>query len=42
MVSRGDPRRRTVLFLGIGALAFFALLGALQAFNTSNVRFLNS
>ena len=41
MVSRGDPRRRTALFLGIGALAFFALLGALQAFNTSNVRFLN-
>ncbi len=37
----GDPRRRTVVFLGVGVLLFFALLGALQAFNTSNVHFLN-
>ncbi|MGA7858274.1 MAG: PAS domain S-box protein, partial [Terracidiphilus sp.] len=41
MVSNGHPRRRTVFFLGVGVLLFFALLGALQAFNTSNVRFLN-
>src|SRR5579863_5219233 len=41
MVAHGDPRRRTALFLGIAALLFFALLGALQAFNTSNVPFLN-
>jgi hypothetical protein len=37
----GDPRRRTVILLASGALLFFALLGALQAFNTSNVGFLN-
>ena len=37
----GDPRRRTVVFLGLGVLLFFALLGALQAFNTPNIHFLN-
>lgn len=37
----GDSRRRSVALLASGALAFFALLGALQAFNTSNVSFLN-
>ena len=36
-----DPRRRTVVLLGAGVLLFFALLGALQAFNTENVSFLN-
>ncbi len=36
-----DPRRRSVIFMGAGVFLFFALLGALQAFNTSNVRFLN-
>jgi two-component system, NtrC family, nitrogen regulation sensor histidine kinase NtrY len=41
MSSGGHSRRRSILLLGIGALLFFALLGALQAFNTSNVRFLN-
>ncbi len=28
-----DPRRRSVAMLGLGVLLFFALLGALQAFN---------
>ena len=37
----GDPRRRLVAWLAGGVLVFFALLGALQAFNTSNVSFLN-
>lgn len=37
----GDSRRRSVALLAGGALVFFALLGALQAFNTSNVSFLN-
>ncbi|MGA8041687.1 MAG: ATP-binding protein [Terracidiphilus sp.] len=41
MSSRGDSRRRLVVLLGLGALLFFALLGALQAFNFSNIRFLN-
>jgi hypothetical protein len=36
-----DPRRRTVALLAGGVLLFLILLGALQAFNTSNVRFLN-
>ena len=35
------PRRRSVAVLSVGVLLFFALLGALQAFNTSDVRFLN-
>lgn len=36
-----DSRRRLVVLLGLGALLFFVLLGALQAFNFSNIRFLN-
>src|SRR5580698_6983501 len=36
-----EPRRRTVAFLACGVLLFLGLFGALQAFNTSNVRFLN-
>ena len=36
-----EPRRRTVAFLSVGVLLFLGLLGALQAFNTSNVPFLN-
>jgi len=41
MPFEGGSRRRTVIFLGTGVLLFFALLGALQAFNTSKIRFLN-
>jgi hypothetical protein len=41
MPFSGDPRRRSIALLGGGALLFLALLGALQAFNTSSVRFLN-
>ncbi len=37
----GDPRRRLVALLAGGVFLFLVLLGALQAFNTSNVRFLN-
>jgi PAS domain S-box-containing protein len=37
----GDPRRRSVVLLACGVLLFIALLIALQAFNTSNVGFLN-
>src|ERR1700689_1592816 len=37
----GDPRRRTMVLLAGGVLLLFAFLGALQAFNTSDVRFLN-
>ncbi len=36
----GDPRRRSIFLLAGLALLFFAMLVALQAFNTSNVRFL--
>jgi PAS domain S-box-containing protein len=36
-----DPRRRMVAWLAGGVFLFLALLGALQAFNTSSVRFLN-
>jgi hypothetical protein len=36
-----DPRRRSVALLAGGVLLFFALLGGLQAFNTSGVGFLN-
>jgi two-component system nitrogen regulation sensor histidine kinase NtrY len=38
--ERGS-RRRTVAFLGAGVLLFSAVFGGLQAFNTSNIRFLN-
>ena len=41
MPPSGSSRRRSVVFLGAGVLLFFALLGALQAFNTSNIRFLS-
>ncbi|HEY1903903.1 MAG TPA: ATP-binding protein [Terracidiphilus sp.] len=41
MTLKADPRRRYIALLGGGALVFLALLGALQAFNTSSVRFLN-
>ena len=41
MPFEGSSRRSTVLFLGAGVLLFFAVLGGLQAFNTSNIRFLN-
>jgi len=37
----GDPRRRTVTLLALGVLLVFAALGALQAFNTTKVGFLN-
>jgi hypothetical protein len=36
-----DSRRRSVALLAGGVLLFFVLLGALQAFNTSGVGFLN-
>jgi len=41
MSGGGQSRRRTVLWLAAGVLLFFALLGALQAFNPSGVKFLN-
>jgi two-component system, NtrC family, nitrogen regulation sensor histidine kinase NtrY len=41
MPFEGDSRRRTVVLSGAGVLLFFAVLGALQAFNTSNIRFLS-
>lgn len=37
----GESRRRTIALLGGLVVLFLALLGALQAFNTSNVPFLN-
>ena len=37
----GDPRRRSIALLAGGVFLVLALLGALQAFNTSNVGFLN-
>jgi two-component system nitrogen regulation sensor histidine kinase NtrY len=36
-----EPRRRSMVLLGAGFLLFFTVLGWLQAFNTSNIRFLN-
>ena len=36
-----DPRRRSIALLGSGVFLVLALLGAFQAFNTSNVGFLN-
>ena len=41
MFFKGNPRLRAVVLLGAGVLLFFALLGGLQAFNTSKVSFLN-
>ena len=41
MTTPADSRRRAVLFLGAGVFVFFFVLGGLQAFNTSNIRFLN-
>jgi PAS domain S-box-containing protein len=41
MLFEGDSRRRTALLSGAGVLLFFAVLGGLQAFTTSNIRFLN-
>src|SRR5580700_4529934 len=41
MFFKGDRRRRAVVLLSGGVLLFFALLGGLQAFNTSKVSFLN-
>jgi two-component system nitrogen regulation sensor histidine kinase NtrY len=41
MHSEGDSKRKTILFRAAGVLLFFALLGALQAFNTSHIGFLN-
>src|ERR1700723_3560156 len=41
MSSKADPRRRSIAFLGGGALLFLALMGALNAFNMSSVHFLN-
>ena len=36
-----DRRRRAVFLLSLGVVLFFALLGALQWFNTSGISFLN-
>jgi PAS domain S-box-containing protein len=41
MSPKADPRRRSIAFLGGGALLFLALMGALNAFNMSSVHFLN-
>ncbi len=41
MFFKGDPRRRLVVLLSGGVLLFLAVLGGLNAFNTSNVSFLN-
>jgi PAS domain S-box-containing protein len=41
MSSLGDSRRRSVVLLAGGVVLFLALLGALNAFNTSSVHFLN-
>ena len=41
MLFSGDPRRRYVALLGGGVLLILVVLGGLQAFNTSNLRFLN-
>ncbi|HVZ82288.1 MAG TPA: ATP-binding protein [Terracidiphilus sp.] len=40
MSPQGDVRQRTVLLLGAGVVLILAVLGALQAFNFSNVSFL--
>ena len=36
-----DRRERSMVLLGVGAFVFFAVLGWLQAFNTSKISFLN-
>ena len=41
MFLAGNPRLRLILLLASGVLLVFALLGGLQAFNTSSVSFLN-
>src|SRR5579872_4208812 len=41
MPFAGNVRRRTVVLLGLGVLLLFAVLGGLNAFNTSNIQFLN-
>jgi hypothetical protein len=41
MPFSGDPRRRYVVLLASGVALIFVLLGGLQAFNTSNISFLN-
>jgi len=41
MVFSGDSRRRKVVLYAGGVLLILVLLGALQAFNTSNIHFLN-
>ena len=41
MLFSSDPRRRSVALLAGGVVSVFALLGGLQAFNTSNVGFLS-
>lgn len=41
MLFKGNSRLRAVILLAIGLSLVFALLGALQAFNTSRVGFLN-
>ena len=41
MTFSGDPRRRYVVLLASGVALILVLLGALQAFNTSNISFLN-
>src|SRR5208283_2976045 len=37
----GDPTKRSMVWLAGGVILLFSLLGALQAFNLSEVRFLN-
>lgn len=41
MALFGDPRRRSIALFGAGVVLLLGLLGALQAFNTSNIPFLN-
>jgi PAS domain S-box-containing protein len=41
MFFSGEPRRRSVALFAVGTFVFLALLIALNAFNTTNIRFLN-
>jgi hypothetical protein len=41
MHLRGNPRLRWIVFLAFGVIVVFALLGGLNAFNTSRIGFLN-